>query len=464
MTLPSQMPRSSRVVASTPARGRGRVGQVALWAVIVCGVGVAGWAFFGRDARPKAAPPKARVEPTSLKTPAPETKPAASSSASAPPAVSQAPAPAAPMLTMGEKPKPIEALKSVHPSMGAGTGGAGGAAGGAPATASTSIPVTQPSTPAATPSIPAPATATPTAPATPAPRPEDKTIPPGPGPAPGGAPGVGMPSAGDSISAGRAPAVDRLMTDAAAAMASNRLVEARDSYNRALHHPQATRADAEAIRAAMTRLGETLTFSTQVVPGDAMCESYSIQAGDTLVRLARNKELGVDWRFLQRVNAMSDPGRLRLNQKLKLVRGPFHAVVYKNDYRLDLYADAKDSEGNRLFIRSFRVGLGEANSTPLGRFVVREGSRLINPHWVNPRTGERFDADDPKNPIGERWIGLAGAEPETEKLTGYGIHGTIEPESIGGQKSMGCIRMLGPDIELMYELLTERRSTVMVLP
>jgi lipoprotein-anchoring transpeptidase ErfK/SrfK len=64
------------------------------------------------------------------------------------------------------------------------------------------------------------------------------------------------------------------------------------------------------------------------------------------------------------------------------------------------------------------------------------------------------------NPIGERWIGLEGIEERTKDLSGLGIHGTIEPDTIGTQASMGCIRMGSNDVSQVYEMLAEGISTV----
>jgi len=119
---------------------------------------------------------------------------------------------------------------------------------------------------------------------------------------------------------------------------------------------------------------------------------------------------------------------------------------------------------SRVLIAIFPVGLGELNSTPTGAFMVRPKSKLINPEWNNPRTGEHFASDDPKNPIGERWIGLIGVEPQNQGFKGYGIHGTVDPASIGKQASMGCVRMSDADIELVYEFLTEPNSTIVIAP
>jgi lipoprotein-anchoring transpeptidase ErfK/SrfK len=67
------------------------------------------------------------------------------------------------------------------------------------------------------------------------------------------------------------------------------------------------------------------------------------------------------------------------------------------------------------------------------------------------------------NPIGERWIGLEGVG-DAAGYAGYGLHGTIEPSSIGREMSMGCVRMRDADIELVYELLGEQVSVVRIEP
>lgn len=288
-----------------------------------------------------------------------------------------------------------------------------------------------------------------------------------PGTVPGTQPAVG-PDGVTPVDPTLAPAVPsseavRLAADGERAIAENRLVEARSLLNRALRHPETTASERARLRESLSRLNEDLLFSPRIVAGDPMVESYTVASGDSLVRIARRRELATDWRLIQRVNRMSNPNALRVGQTLKLVRGPFHAIVTKSEYRLDLYSGPPDDPSRWVFIRSFRVGLGEGNSTPVGTFTIRRNSKLINPPWVNPRTGERFSADDPKNPIGEYWLGFEGLG-SSAVLTGYGIHGTIEPDSIGQQRSMGCVRMLDDDVSLIYGLLVEQVSVVKVEP
>lgn len=247
------------------------------------------------------------------------------------------------------------------------------------------------------------------------------------------------------------------------ALKDGKLVEARSAFSKALLNKDATESDREALRTKLTTINQDLVFGVTVVPGDNLVESYKVQAGDALERIKKKRELATDWRLIQRVNKLSNPNSIRVGQTLKLVRGPFHAVVNKAAYRLDIFAGSPDDPANWLYIKSYKVGLGEGNSTPVGNYTIKKSSKLTNPYWTNPRTGQRFDKDDPKNPIGEYWIGWQGVG-DSSANQGYGFHGTIDPDSIGQQKSMGCVRLGATDVSELYELLTEEVTVVRVLP
>jgi lipoprotein-anchoring transpeptidase ErfK/SrfK len=278
---------------------------------------------------------------------------------------------------------------------------------------------------------------------------------------------IGTPSTASS------PIVRTTIADAQALIKHGKPLAARDRLNKLLYDRDLARADAGLIKAELSELNQTLLFSPTVTPGDSLTDAYTIASGDTLARITRRQGLPIDWRLLVRINRLSSENAIRVGQTIKLVRLPFHAVVSKADYRMDVWAGPPVATGSPLgplgqgegwtYVRSFRVGLGESNGTPEGLFVVRPSSKLINPRWVNPRTGEVFEANDENNPIGERWIGLDGADDATRAFTGYGIHGTIDPQSVGQQRSMGCVRLDEGDVELVYELLVERLSSVRIV-
>jgi len=255
------------------------------------------------------------------------------------------------------------------------------------------------------------------------------------------------------------PLPPNALETAATLIRANKPVDARTVLSAALRDDTLAPADAEHLRATLATINEGLVFSREIANGDPYVGLYTIKSGDTLSRIVDEQDLPINWRFLQRVNGISSPGRIGVGQRLKTITTPFHAIVHKQDHRLDLWLGEGD---DAVYVRSFSVGLGEFDSTPQGLFRVRKGGKLVNPSWRNPRTGEYFEADNPANPIGEFWIGLQGIDAHNLQEQGFGVHGTIEPDSIGGNHSMGCVRLGDADIDLLYGVLASGKSTVLV--
>lgn len=246
-------------------------------------------------------------------------------------------------------------------------------------------------------------------------------------------------------------------------IAENDRVGARALLSRTLINADLSEAERQTLRDELTIINNRLVFSPTADPNDPMTEEYKVASGDSLSRIAARRELATHWKLIARVNQISDPSKIRLGQTLKLVRGPFHAIVNKSAHRLDIYHGSPNDPSTWLYIRSFDVGLGTADGTPVGEFVV-SANKLENPGWVNPRDArEQYAPNDPKNPIGEFWIGLTGVGKYSD-LESYGIHGTIDPSSIGGDESMGCVRLAKGDIDIVYELLAEHVSRVLIVP
>ncbi|MFM8639945.1 MAG: L,D-transpeptidase family protein [Planctomycetota bacterium] len=244
----------------------------------------------------------------------------------------------------------------------------------------------------------------------------------------------------------------------AVAMVDGDPVRARAELTRLLESGALSAAERKQAYGAINAIAGKLLFSPKIVPGDIVGQSYVVKKGDSLERIARREKLGVDWRFIQRINGLATSTAIRPDQRLKLAYGPFDAEVIKAEFVLNVYAG---TGSDRVMVASLPCGLGENDGTPTGTFRVRKGSKLVDPAWVNPRTGEKFASNDPKNPIGERWIGLEGTTPDTAKFTGYGIHGTVDPQSIGKQMSMGCVRLADSAVQVVYELIGEG-STIII--
>ena len=246
------------------------------------------------------------------------------------------------------------------------------------------------------------------------------------------------------------------VTKGQAAEASRELLAAREHYNLALKQGLPAEADAS-VRQRLTDLADQTIFSRRRVPGDPLTQSHSIAGGETLAKIAKRYQ--VTTALLARINEIKNPNFIRKGQRIKVIRGPFRAVVDKGRHRISLYLQD-------VFVREYPVGLGRDDSTPTGDWRVRPGEKLENPTFYPPASigGPRIRADDPKNPLGEHWIGLEGLTGGAAGQESYGIHGTIEPETIGKSVSAGCIRMHNKDIAEVYAMLSEGHSHVLVRP
>jgi lipoprotein-anchoring transpeptidase ErfK/SrfK len=212
--------------------------------------------------------------------------------------------------------------------------------------------------------------------------------------------------------------------------AIDRMIEAGDDVaaHRELskqywNHPE-TRS---AIQSRIDKTARSIYFA----PLPHYMDPYVIQPGDQLRTIA--KQYSVPWEYLAKLNQL-DPRRIRSGQKLKVLKGPFSAVVDLGAFELTVHAHG-------YYVRRYLVGIGEDGRSPVGRFTVL--NKVVDPQYTDPN-GRVIASDDPNNPLGERWIDIGD---------GFGIHGTIDPESIGKAESRGCVRMHNSDVEELFDLL-----------
>ncbi|OXS58030.1 hypothetical protein B1A99_15480 [Cohnella sp. CIP 111063] len=102
---------------------------------------------------------------------------------------------------------------------------------------------------------------------------------------------------------------------------------------------------------------------------------------------------------------------------------PMEIIVDKSNHRLAVVS-------GDVILRNYEVGLG-GDKTPEGKFFISEKV---------------------KDPNGSS-TGAFGSRGMTLSHTRYGIHGTDEPDSMGKDESLGCVRMKTEDIEELYDLV-----------
>jgi hypothetical protein len=251
------------------------------------------------------------------------------------------------------------------------------------------------------------------------------------------------------------PEAAELITSAKALLGEkpSRIIEARDKLNQALRMPMSAQQRLS-VKNQLSELSNQWLFSRTVLPDDPLCESYLVRPGDRLTAIGDKYK--VPYEILMTINNISRPEALPAGEAIKVIKGPFHAKVYRSAFTMDVYLQ-------NTYVRSFRVGLGKSGmETPTGLWRVKSDGKLVEPIWTNPIDGKTYHPEDPDYPLGSRWIALEGLSGEAKNRTGFAIHGTKDPEQIGSAGSQGCIRMHNGDAILIYNMMFPGLSQVEV--
>ncbi len=131
-----------------------------------------------------------------------------------------------------------------------------------------------------------------------------------------------------------------------------------------------TPAEAQRVESLLSQLAGTVVYSTE----HRLEPPYTAQPGDTLDSIAR--QYGVPWQLLAKINGIPTVDGVRPGQQLKVVRGPFSAVVELQKGQLTLTLDGRYA----------------------GRFPVRvepgaaEGQWVVDQKLAAPSTASRYAA------------------------------------------------------------------------
>ena len=162
---------------------------------------------------------------------------------------------------------------------------------------------------------------------------------------------------------------------------------------------------------------------------------YVAQGGETLSQVAES--YSIPWELLAKMNGFVeettwlplDPGALSPGEELKVVRGPFAAVMDVANHELTLYLN--DLYAGRFPVESVGSAVSEQD------LLVQD--KNPQPVFYPPSAGVL--ADSPKNPLGSRWIGLGGE---------LGLHGGQTAEL----PSHSSVRLSDDNIKEVFDILS----------
>lgn len=269
-------------------------------------------------------------------------------------------------------------------------------------------------------------------------------------------------------------------------------IETRTLLNRAYSFGRLPEPRASEARKALEDLAHrtVLRRDGHVNPRDPYLISYTFRAGDLLNSrrqggrvthpgvIARHS-LNVPDGVIVWVNGLRSSADFRAGVSYKLLKGPFHLVVYKSQRAADIYLQD-------LFVRRISVCIGAPDTpTPEGYFrIVNGGKTLHSPYYPPAETGQSHAPiypGQPGYPLGPdgRNMKIEGIVQLGTNITAgqsYAIHGTNDPASIGRAASRGCIRLRNEDMLFLYGALQDyaapddpratwkRWSTITILP
>jgi lipoprotein-anchoring transpeptidase ErfK/SrfK len=159
-----------------------------------------------------------------------------------------------------------------------------------------------------------------------------------------------------------------------------------------------------------------------------------------------------------KVNGIKQANKLRAGQNLKVVNGPFNAIIYKSRFEMDLYLQ-------NTYVKTYKIGVGQVGrDTPTGKWRVKSNGKLIKPPWPRPQGqgGGLVQPDDPDYPLGSRWIGLDGIDGNAKGRIGFGIHGTKDPKTIGTRSSLGCVRLYNGEAIEVYNMFVPNLTNILI--
>lgn len=196
-----------------------------------------------------------------------------------------------------------------------------------------------------------------------------------------------------------------------------------------------TPAEAEKVQSLLNQLAGTVVYSTE----HQLEPAYVVKPGDTFGSIAQ--QFNVPWQLLAKINGIPSADALQAGQTLKVVRGPFSAVVDLRRSQLTLLLGG-------CYAGKFPIAV------PAGA-ALTEGQWLVDQKLAAPATGVSQTAYTQAPTPVERTIVLRGEDATTGQPVATGPLLTIAGgASSGPPASIPAIRVSPQDAEELTDILS----------
>lgn len=199
------------------------------------------------------------------------------------------------------------------------------------------------------------------------------------------------------------------------------LAKVHETLNLWYANPQLTLEE----RRQITDLLDQVAWAVLYSPQHVLERAYVVKSGDTLQRIGR--AYGVPWQLLAKINRIRQWDDVQPGRQLKVVRGPFDAVIHLDRHELTLIH-------NNLYAGRFRIEIGRGQPGLPGDYVVED------------KFSQPGDANDL---LGKYRIKLASQIGNQIE-----IHGTNDPPTVGTPGGPGSIGLADQDVEDVHDILS----------
>ena len=165
---------------------------------------------------------------------------------------------------------------------------------------------------------------------------------------------------------------------------------------------------------------------------------YLVQANETLEEIAA--KYNTSWQLLAKINGFDSPDQLRAGQKIKVVRGPFSALIDLGDRQLTLMLD-------RRYAGKFSIDIDSQTTLEEGQWQVDQ--KLVTPGNVGvnrasalePNEEESLVLTNPAHPQGRVAVlcgqgasmATSGSVDRAIQIQSSGIHDVFDILSVGSR-------------------------------
>jgi len=209
------------------------------------------------------------------------------------------------------------------------------------------------------------------------------------------------------------------------ALAASRPAEALEKLSRWFDDPTLPPEVDARVQSMLDQLAGSVVYSTDHVLEPA----HIVQSGERLEQIAARYE--VPPQLLAKINGLADPANLTAGTQLKVVQGPFAALVDKSRRQLTVFLGP-------LYAGSFPVGFGQDRPPVDGQYAVIE--KAYDRHFP-ARGGMPYT----QTGIPTHWLDLGN---------GHVLHTDDGPEPLDNDNATGCVRISSRDSGDVFDILT----------